>query len=388
MRCGKTGELFGCITAVGFLAFVLPALAQVPQFGVGFRAGAARLDGDVTISTLSPEVNGVLSFALRPHLRLSGEIGFADLQLDAQQDTAVLRVVPFALNLTFRFAPYSKATPFVALGGGASSWQHRSKRTHKAISLPGVGESEVDYFFQTAGGLEVALSPRLAWTIGASYRYGLTDNWDANSYGDKNDAIISAFTGLTVNIGKVRNDADLDGVIDRYDLNSKAPEDRDGYLDHDGMPDKRMSGSIASYVNAAESDGDDKVPPIVLHNPVSHATVGSKLRLRAEIFENQNLRKAAILYRPANSRQWSVAPLDSVNGSLYAGVIPGTAVQRLGLEYCVVAVDAAISGVGYSGVPDRPNFVRVHGKETAWRIVTGLAAAAGWGAASYLVFSK
>jgi hypothetical protein len=51
-------------------------------------------------------------------------------------------------------------------------------------------------------------------------------------------------------------------------------------------------------------------------------------------------------------------------------------------------VDEAISGVGYSGVPDRPNFVRVHGKETAWRLVTGLAAAAGWGTASYLVFRK
>jgi hypothetical protein len=380
--------MFGCIIAVWLVALVLPLPAQVPQFGVGFRAGAARLDGDVTISPLSPEINGVLSFAFRPHLRLSGEIGFADLHLDAQQDTAVLRVVPFALNLTFRFAPYSKATPFVTLGGGVASWQHRSKRTHKPISLPGLKEREADYFFQAAGGLDVALSPRLAWTIGASYRYGLTDDWDANSFGDKNDAIISAFTGLTINIGKVRGDADLDGVIDRYDLNSKAPEDRDGYLDHDGMPDKRMSGSIASYVNAAEAGGEDKVPPIVLHNPVSYATVGHRLRLRAEIFENQNLRKAAILYRPADVRQWAVAPLDSIKGTLYAGVIPGSAVQKLGLEYCVVAVDAAISGVGYSGVPDRPNFVRVHGKETGWRIVTGLAAAAGWGAASYLVFSK
>jgi hypothetical protein len=321
-------------------------------------------------------------------LRLSGEAGFADLRLDAKQDTAVLRILPFALNLTLRFAPYSKATPFVTLGGGLASWQRRNKRTNKPIPLAGQKEREVDYFLQTAGGLDITFSPRMTWTIGASYRYSLTDNLDANSFGDRNDAIISAFTGFTINFGKVRGDADLDGVIDRYDLSSTASEDRDGYLDHDGAPDKRISANIAAYVNATETDGNDKAPPIVLHDPILHATMGQRLRLQAEIFENRNLRKAAILYRPADARQWLVAPLDPVKGNLYAGTIPGALVQKVGVEYCVVAVDEAVSGVGYSGLPDRPNFVRVHGKETGWRLVSGLAAAAGWGAASYLVFRK
>jgi opacity protein-like surface antigen len=362
--------------------------AQTPRFGVGVRGGVARLDGDVDISPARVEISGVFSYALLPHLSLGGQVGFTDLALGAKPDTAILRMMPAALNLTLRFAPYNQLTPFVTLGAGGVRWKHFHKSTHKAIPLSGNKESDFDYFLHTAGGLDITLSPRLSWTVGAAYRYGLADDFDALSQGDKNDAVISAFTGFTINIGKISGDADHDGVSDRYDLNSKVSEDRDGYLDHDGVPDKHMS-AIAANVYAEENNGgNDKVQPIVIHKPPLHATAGRKLRLHAEIFENRNLRTVAIIYRPANIRNWLMAPMNAVKGKLYVGTIPDSSVQRAGLEYCVVAVDAALSGVGYSGLPSRPNFVRVHAKETGWRIVSGLAAAAGWGAASYLVFRK
>lgn len=389
MRDCRRRELLGCIIAIFFIAPTAFVAAQAPKLGVGFRAGISRLDGDVNIKPLRPEFTGVLAVALRPHLRFSGEAGFADLALGATPDTSVLRTIPVALNLTLHFLPYSEVTPFVTLGGGGIFWKHLDKRTNQTIQRAGQQDNNFDYFLQTAGGLEFALSSRTRWMFGATYRYSLTDHLEALDTGDQNDAIVSAFTGFTFNLGKIADDADRDGVINRYDLNSKVSEDRDGYLDHDGVPDKRMGGNIADYVNAAEQNGGaDKVQPIVIHEPVLRATAGSKLQLHAEIFENQNLRKVALLYRPANIRQWLVAPMNQVKGNYYAGIIPGSAVQKIGLEYCVVAVDEALSGVGYSGVPDRPNFVRVHGKETGWRIVTGLAAAAGWGTASYLVFRK
>jgi len=276
----------------------------------------------------------------------------------------------------------------VTLGGGGVSWKYLNRRTKQTISPPGQKATQFDYFLKTAGGFDFFFSPRVLWTLGAAYRYALTDEFDFIATGDKNDAMISAFTGFTVSFGKMRGDADHDGVMDRYDLNSKLSEDRDGYLDHDGVPDKRISDNIAAFVRGDENNGGDKVPPIVLHKPVLHTTVGQALRLQAEVFENQNLRKTAILYRPANIKNWLVAPLNATRGNLYTGIIPGQAVQAAGLEYCIVAVDEAISGVGYSGLPDRPNFVRVHGSETGWRIITGLAAAIGWGGAGYLVFGK
>lgn len=368
------------------LAAVFSAHAQVPKFSLGFRGGIARLDGDVGKPKLSPEVNGVFSFALWPHLTLGGEAGFTDLQLGASADTAVLRMVPLSLNLTLRFAPYRKVSPFATLGGGGAYWQHFDKRANQAIPLPGQTKGRFDYFLKTAGGLEVFLSPRITWTLGAAYRYALTDKLDFTSIGDQNDGVITAFTGFSVNIGKVVGDADHDGVIDRYDLDSKVAEDRDGYLDHDGVPDSPVGSNIAAFVSASSADGADKTPPIVIHSPVLQAPVGRDIHLRAEIFENQRLLKAAILYRPVNVRSWLMAPLNTVDGRLFVGTIPSIAVSKDGVEYCVVAVDEAISGVGYSGLPNRPNFVRVHGKETWWRLVTGIVAAGSWGTAGYLVY--
>jgi hypothetical protein len=363
--------------------------AQVPKFGLGIRGGIARLEGDVELAPLRPEISGSVYFDLWPHLRLSGEVGFAELTIGVDPDTAVLQIIPIALNLTFRFSPYSQVTPFVTLGGGGASWQLLDKRTHETIPMAGQETSAFDYFFQTAGGLDILLSSRMSWTVGASYRYSRTDQFDALAIGDQNDAVLSAFTGFTIHIGKIADDADHDGVIDRYDLNSNVSEDRDGYLDHDGVPDKRMTDNIAAYVNTAEtSTGKDIVPPIVIHEPVLQATIGKSLSLSAEIFENQRLRTAAILYRPVNFQRWLVEPMTLKKENVYVGTIPGSVIPKPGIEYCVVAVDEAISGVGYSGLPDRPNFVRVHGKETGWRIAAGLAAVAGWGAATYLVFRQ
>jgi hypothetical protein len=171
-------------------------------------------------------------------------------------------------------------------------------------------------------------------------------------------------------------------------LDSSVKEDHDGYLDHDGVSDSQVSGNVAALVNAPSTDGVDKIPPVVIHSPVQQATIGDDIHLRAEIFENQRLLKAAVLYRPANIRRWLVEPMDSADGNSFVATIPRIAVSQAGVEYCVVAVDDAVSGVGYSGLPTRPNFVRVHGKETWWRIATTLAAVGGWGTASYLIFRE
>jgi hypothetical protein len=368
------------------LAAVSFVQAQVPKFSLGFRGGVARLHGDVGKAKLSPEVNGLFSFLLWPHLSLGVEGGFTDLQISASADTAVLRMVPLSLNLTFRFAPFGKVSPFATLGGGGAFWQHFDKRTNTVIPLAGQTKKQFDYFAKAAGGLDIFLSPRITWTTGAAYRYAVTDEFDFASSGDQKDGVISAFTGFTVNIGKVVGDSDHDGVIDRYDLDSKSREDCDGYLDHDGVPDSPVSDKLAAFVSASSADGADTTPPVVIHSPVSQASVGRDIHLRAEVFENQRLLKAAVLYRPANIRRWLVEPLNSADGKLFVGMIPSMAVSKNGVEYCIVAVDEAISGVGYSGLPNRPNFVRVHGKETWWRIVTGLVAAGSWGAAGYLVY--
>jgi hypothetical protein len=371
-----------------FVAIASFAQAQNAKWGLEIRGGAGRLEGDIKNPDLSPVISGVFSFCPSPHLRLGTEAGFADLKLAASADTAKLRIIPLELDLTLQFSPYGKVTPFVTLGGGGVFWQHLRKGTNEVIQIGGEKQEDFSYFLKTAGGLNIFLSPRITWILGATYRYALTDKFDLSSIGDQNDAVITAFTGFRFNIGGITGDADHDGVIDRYDMDSSVKEDRDGYLDHDGVPDTQIGNNLVALISAPTTNGSDTVNPVIIHQPVLRATAGHDVRVRAEIFENQRLLKAAILYRSVNLRNWLVEPLTSVDGTLFIGTIPGMAVQKEGLEYCIVAVDEARNGVGYSGLPSRPNFVTVHGSETGWRIATGLAAAAGWGTASYLVFRK
>jgi hypothetical protein len=360
--------------------------AQVAKFGFGVRGGAGKIDGDGKVSELSPVASGVFSFTLWPHLLLNLEGGYGELQLGANADTVLLRTIPLGLDLSFRFSPYAKLTPFATLGGGGMFWQHLHKDTKQIIPTDGKTEKFFDYFAKASGGLDIFLSSKLTLTFGASYTYTFTDKIDFTSIGDQDDGVITAFSGLTFNIGGGGDDADRDGVPDRYDLDSSVKEDRDGYLDHDGVPDASISESTTALVSMPALKNHDTVPPIVIHEPLRRASAGSELQIRAEIFENQSLQKAAVLYRPVNMRQWLVEPLTSAGDNLFVGHIPKMAVQKPGIEYCIVAVDEAVSGVGYSGTMDRPNVVSVHGSETGWRFAFGLAAAAGWGAATYSVY--
>jgi hypothetical protein len=73
---------------------------------------------------------------------------------------------------------------------------------------------------------------------------------------------------------------------------------------------------------------------------------------------------------------------------MYQGSIPGSYVRSPGVEYCVVAVDEAVSGVGYSGLPKRPNVIKVIAKPKQWRILAATTAILGWGSAGYLISRK
>jgi hypothetical protein len=53
-----------------------------------------------------------------------------------------------------------------------------------------------------------------------------------------------------------------------------------------------------------------------------------------------------------------------------------------------VAVDTDKKGIGYSGLPNRPIQIKVESSGQNWRIVSGIVAFFGWGAATYIVMRK
>ena len=361
------------------------AQAQESKFGLSLRGGAGRIEGDVRKSDFRAMGSGLIYYAPDPHLWIGIEGGYGEFitDYDAQVDSLV-RLSPVALSLTFHFSPYKTVSPFASLGAGAIFWQNFRKSDNQTLHL----DTQRDYsapMVKAAGGLNFALSEKFLLTVGGEFSYFFSDRIELNVAGDEDDGLIAGFAGFAIRFGGGKPDRDHDRVFDRYDLDSNAKEDRDGYMDHDGVPDTHISTNLLAVSGSSDDSGADEVPPIVIHKPIWRATKGNDLTVRAEIFENRKLLKAAVLYRPYNVRRWLVEPMVSSDNVAYTGVLPGLVINSAGLEYCVVAVDEAISGIGYSGLPNRPNYVMVHGRETWWRAATVVAALAGWGAASYLV---
>lgn len=361
------------------------AQAQESKFGLSLRGGAGRIEGDVRKASVHALGRGEFYYAPDPHFAIGIESGYGEFatDTDAQVDSLV-RLVPVALNLTFHFSPYKTVSPFVTLGGGGIFWHNFRKADNQTLHLDTLRDYSTG-MVKTAGGLNFALSSKLLFTIGGEFSYFLSDRIDLKDAGDEDDGLLSGFAGFTIKFGGGKPDRDHDGVFDRYDLDSNVKEDRDGYMDHDGLPDTQVGANLMAMGGTQGGADADDIPPIVIHKPMARAAAGSEVRVRAEIFENRKLLKTAVLYRPYNVRRWLVEPMISVDNETFEAVLPGAVIPMSGLEYCVVAVDEAISGIGYSGLPNRPNFITTHGKETWWRAAAVVAALGGWGSATYLI---
>jgi hypothetical protein len=204
--------------------------------------------------------------------------------------------------------------------------------------------------------------------------------------------VIDFYGGLTYYFKtSTKGDRDSDGVPDELDLNELKPEDQDGYMDHDGKPENDPEERFFG-VNDISSDtlnqGPDTNPPIVIHTPVRKTEAGTDITINVEVREDREVRVASILYRTKGDKNWRVKSLRTFGKEMYTGIIPGSYVKPPGVEYCVVAVDEAVSGVGYSGLPKRPNIIKVIPKPKQWRIMAATAALLGWGSAAYLIARK
>lgn len=375
------------LSVVFFLALVGTVCGQFSgeKLGIGLRLGAARFDGDARTPKFAPLASGVLSYTINPHLSLSGELGYTKLKVKEASGFAC-RLIPAELEAIFRLLPYRKVTPFASLGAGGVWW--RATQNDQTIVLPVNQEKQegLDSFFKSTGGVLISLTPSINLSIGAAFRYSLTDAFDQIFTGDENDAVVSLFSGVSFNLTSRSGDRDHDGVLDEFDLEPQSAEDHDGYKDHDGVPERNPMPSPAGFVAARSGETVKNPAPIVIHHPVRWAEEGKPLQLRAEIFARSTIGKTAVLYRPLGAATWQFSALEKSIENYYLSVLPPEAVQQQGLEYCVIAVDQEKKGIGYSGLPARPNIVRILPDQRGWRAATSVAAVLGWGASAYAAF--
>ena len=357
------------------------------KFGIGFSGGISRLEGDLKNSLLSPSVSGHLRFLPIPFLAISGELGFSQLNSNNHPNPAYLdfktMIIPFELSAIVNFLPFSKINPYIMAGGGGVYWN--------AINSGFTIDDGLDSFLKTGGGIEFYLNRSISLDLGATFRMSLTDTFDQMPVlrqGDENDQVLDAHIGFTYYFGKGGNDKDRDLIPDALDLSPEIAEDRDGYLDHDGIPEKNPNIMAHDNLDSSFDTDYDISSPILVHQLVHHAESGQGIPINTNVYSNIDLRVVATLYRTVGSPKWKVLKLQNFGSNSYQGTIPGYEVRTDGLEYCVIAVDKKLTGIGYSGLPSMPVQVKVSPSGKAWRFLGGVLGAATIGSASYLVVRK
>jgi len=365
--------------------FLSHSVAADSKIGIGFKGGVSRLEGDWKKPILNPAGAFVLSYSPTPYFSVGGEIYYSLLKtsqdglrinpLFTNSDKFQTMTVPMEVNFQFNFAPYSKINPFSMIGGGALYWD--SKYAGNTITLDGKKQRMYGTVVKAGGGLEFRLANTISFSVGSDFRYSFSDLLDQIKSGDEKDGIISAWAGLTFYpSGKNSDDLDQDHIPAALDLDPQHAEDRNGYMDHDGKPENNVPES-------AETNA-----PVVIHHPVFRAEVHHDLRIKADIFSSAPLRTVAVLYRTPGEKNWNVMQLALDKGDEYSAVIKGKDVTQKGLEYCVVAVDNRLKGIGYSGLPQRPIQVQVVPSSLKWRVTGAIVSALAWGSASYILLRK
>ncbi|MCI0515569.1 hypothetical protein L0128_20330 [candidate division KSB1 bacterium] len=361
------------------------------SLGIGLRAGMTQFEADVPEPVLCPFVYGHVKFNPSAFLSLGTEFGWGELK-DKERKDLKTTIMPFELDLTFNFLPLGKVNPYVLLGGGGVYWSATNNGQPVFVDMK--KQEGIDSFLKTGGGLEFILNQQrnVTFSIGATFRYSFTDFLDQRYSGDENDQVVDIYGGLTYYFKtSTKGDVDSDGVPDGLDLEQTLPEDPDGYMDHDGKPDDQPEERFAEVIDMLPDTsrrGEDTVPPVVIHVPVRRAEEGREVPLNVEVIENREIRVVSVLYRILGETKWQVRALRSLGSTMYQGSIPNSYVRSPGVEYCVVAVDEAVSGIGYSGLPKRPNVIKVIAKPKQWRILAATAAILGWGSAGYLISRK
>ncbi|MBN1464601.1 outer membrane beta-barrel protein [candidate division KSB1 bacterium] len=360
------------------------------KFGIGLKAGVNKLEGDWYTPRFNPMGSLLISYSPISYFAIGVEVNYSNLMTKESKDLHEVAhylpvdqvdinefqtvAMPIELDFKFNFLPRNTVNPFASLGFGGVNWE--SKYDGSTVVREGKEQKNFDLFFKTSGGLEFNFDNGLGLAIGADFRYTGVDLLDQRDTGDLNDGITSIWAGINYSfLKKDPLDLDRDNVTKRLDLDLYRPEDRNGFWDHDGKPDL---GKPPKPTKA----------PTVIHYPVFQAEEGRDLRLTAVITSEIPIRTATVIYRTTGTQKWKLAPLKNMGDVYYEAVINGAYVTTAGIEYCVVAVDTDLKGIGYSGLPKRPIQVKVASSGRNWRIVSALVAFFGWGAATYIVMTK
>ena len=193
------------------------ATAQ-PRFGIGANGGFAKPFNDYPHTSLALS-GGVLGrYILSDRFNLSLGVGFSRLTDENTEFLSYLNQVDLKAN--FNLLPEGVFIPYVSLGMGAFSFQYFSQSKpagYEYTRIPTTseaneGETFYDGSFIIGGGVDLFVTPKIAITALADYRFTTGDDIDGFNNQDtkgSKDGYLNARFGLTYYLGE-RGAAQMD----------------------------------------------------------------------------------------------------------------------------------------------------------------------------------
>jgi outer membrane protein OmpA-like peptidoglycan-associated protein len=141
--------------------------------------------------------------------------------------------VPYSLNARYGFLPRMKWNPYVTAGLGLLHWNLYENKN----SI----DSGNNFLGNFGIGAEGSVYPVVSVDLSFKYYQMFGQDKDMSGYGDVQEGIFEFGIGFKFNFGRWR-DTDGDGFENREDGAPLEPEDFDGFLDSDGIPDLDNDG--------------------------------------------------------------------------------------------------------------------------------------------------
>ena len=268
----KTHALLACILTWNALAPSLSDAQHAPgQIGITLGTGAFKLvGGAVDHSLVNPMVSLGFSYALgsRMDLEATADWGWVRPRSPDSHFTVMPNapfrtyLFPWALRLKYRLLARAPLTPYISLGGGLVHWNLRNTaQEDNWFPLPQSGTSlsgnQLNASLLLAVGFIHHFTKSLAWEVEGRYSHLLRQDLDNIGTGDVNTGLFTGRIGLTLCLGG-RHDTDGDGILDKVDGDPNHPEDFDGYMDADGVPDPDNDhDGVPDWVDQAPDQPED-----------------------------------------------------------------------------------------------------------------------------------
>jgi len=359
--------------------------ATTPELGLELRTGISKLEGDWQ----KPRLNWIGAFLVHyspvEYFTVVGELGYSHLSshADAPRIHPILNesgkyrtvTMPAGLNFRFNFFPFKRWNPYSILGSGVIGWE--AQYGGKTISQNNALQKGIATYTKAAGGVEYRINNKFAANFEVDFKYTSLDELDQLITGNERDGIISIYSGLIyyfrTNESKV---SDYEGIP--YALQHAITETKNR------NPFERKGGIIEQSFN---QQADSSSAPLVIHDPVRRVEEKTDIKIIARIVSSTPLKVNALLYRNNQQQKWSIRKLVEKEDH-FETVIKAEEVSYPVLEYCVVALNQNMKGLGYAGLPQNPIRVDIVRQSQGWRIISSFIALVGWSAAAFIILKK